>query len=242
MLRYFYLTLLFIATHLGTGMAFTPEPAKEAKKPMVVKYDSLDISKRIFDQPAIDKYRQQEEFQYDESYVGPSLWDRFWRWFWSLFDGTDTSVIGIGLQYLLITLGVAAIVYLILKLAGIDPIKVIRGQSAAAPLPYSEYTENIHEINMDDELERAVNVRNYRLAVRLLYLKSLKQLNDAGLIHWEPNKTNSQYSNELQDFDQRLAFNLLTRQFEYIWYGEFNIDADVFGRVSNLFKDFKVKR
>ena len=138
-------------------------------------------------------------------------------------------------------LGVAAIVFLILKLAGVDPFKAIRSKSASA-LPYSEYTDNIHDINMDDELEKAITVRNYRLAVRLLYLKSLKQLNDAGLIHWEPNKTNTDYSNELQNFEQRLAFNLLTRQFEYIWYGEFSIDADVFGRISDLFKDFKVKR
>lgn len=227
---------------MHTGMAFCAKPEKVAKKPLVVRYDSLDISKRGFDKPAIEKYRQQEEFKYDDAYVGESLWDRFKRWFWSLFDNTDTSVLGIAIQYLLITLGIAAIVFLIMKLAGIDPIKAIRGKSASAALPYSEYSENIHEINMDDELEKAVNVRNYRLAVRLLYLKSLKQLNDAELIQWEINKTNTDYSNELQDFDQRLAFNLLTRQFEFIWYGEFNIDADVFGRISNLFKDFKVER
>lgn len=238
MLRYFYLTILFLAMY--AGMAFCAKPEKEVKKPLVAKYDSLDISKRIFSQPALEKYKQQEEFQYDDSYVGISAWDRFWNWFWSLFDFSNDSVVGKGLQYLLISLGVAAVVFIIMKLAGVD--KVIRGKSASAALPYSEYTENIHEINMDDELEKAINVRNYRLAVRLLYLKSLKQLNDAELIHWEINKTNSDYSNELQDFDQRLAFNLLTRQFEYIWYGEFNIDADVFGRISNLFKDFKVKR
>jgi hypothetical protein len=227
---------------MHTGMALCAEPEKVAKKPLVVRYDSLDISKRSFDQPTIEKYRQQEEFQYDDTYVGESLWDRFKRWFWHLFDTTDKSIVGTAITYLLMALGVVAIVFLIMKLAGVDPIKAIRGKSASAALPYSEYSENIHEINIDDELEKAVNVLNYRLAVRLLYLKSLKKLNDAGLIHWEINKTNSDYSNELQDFDQRLAFNLLTRQFEYIWYGEFNIDADVFGRISNLFKDFKVKR
>ena len=240
MLRYIYLTILFLVMH--TCIAFCAKPQKEAKRPLVVKYDSLDVSKRVFNQPTLEKYKQHEEFQYDDRYVGESAWSRFWRWFWSLFDFKNATIVGKGLQYLLITLGVAGIVFLIMKLAGVDPFKAIRGKSASAALPYSEYTENIHDIDMDDELEKAVNVRNYRLAVRLLYLKSLKQLNDAGLIHWEINKTNSDYSNELQDFDQRLAFNLLTRQFEYIWYGEFNIDADVFGRISNLFNDFKVKR
>lgn len=240
MLRYFYLTVLFIGLH--AGMAFCANPEKEAKKPLIARHDSLDISKRAFNKPALEKYRQREEFQYDDGYVGISAWDRFWKWFWSLFDTKDANIVGTGVKYLLITLGVAAIVFVIMKLAGVDPFKLVRANSASAALPYSEYTENIHDINVDDELEKAISVRNYRLAVRLLYLKSLKQLNDAGLIHWELNKTNSDYSNELQDFDQRLAFNLLTRQFEYIWYGEFNIDADVFGRISNLFKDFKVKR
>ncbi|WP_457129670.1 DUF4129 domain-containing protein [Mucilaginibacter sp. HD30] len=227
---------------MHAGIAFCAKPEKEVKKPLVARYDSLDISKRTFNPPALEKYKQQEAFHYDEGYVGESFWDRFKRWFWSLFDNTDKSIIGTVVTYLLMGLGVAAIAFLIMKLAGVDPFKVIRGKSASAALPYSEFNENIHDINMDDELEKAVNVHNYRLAVRLLYLKSLKQLNDAGLIHWEPNKTNTEYSNELQDFNQRLAFNLLTRQFEYIWYGEFNIDGDVFARISNLFKDFKVKR
>lgn len=240
MLRCFYLTVLFIA--MQAGMAFCAKPEKEAKKPLVAKYDSLDIAKRSLDHSALEKYKQQEEFQYGDAYVVISPWDRFWRWFWSLFDDTDTTIVGAGLKYLLLTMGVAAVVFLVMKLAGVDPFKVIRGKSAPASLPYTEGTENIHEINMDDELEKAANTGNYRLAVRLLYLKCLKQLNDAGLIHWEPNKTNSDYSSELQDRELQLAFNLLTRQFEYIWYGEFNINADVFSHVSHLFKDFKVKR
>ncbi|MFD0750489.1 DUF4129 domain-containing protein [Mucilaginibacter calamicampi] len=240
MLRYLYLIVFFIG--MQAGVAFCAKPVKEVKKPLVAQHDSVDINKRIFNQPALEKYRHQKEFQYDEGYVGESFWDRLERWFWSLFDNTNKSLVARGITYLLMALGVVGIVFLIMKLAGVDPFKVIRGKAASAGLPYSELTENIHEINMDDELEKAINVRNYRLAVRLLYLKSLKQLNDAGLIRWEINKTNSQYSNELRDFDQRLAFNLLTRQFEYIWYGEFNIDADAFGRINNLFTDFKVKR
>ena len=240
MLRYIYLTALFIVVH--TSMAFCATPPKAAKKPLTARYDSLAIDKRAFDSAALEKYHQLEEFKYGDGFVGTSLWERFKRWFWSLFDDTDPTILGIGIQYLLITAGVAAIVFLIIKLAGVDVSKIIRGKSASATLAYSEYTENIHEIDVDDELEKAIGARNYRFAVRLLYLKTLKQLNEAGLIHWEPNKTNNDYRNELQDLDQRLAFNLLTRQFEYIWYGEFNIDADVFNRISSLFTDFKVKR
>ncbi len=239
MLRYFYLCIIFTA--LQTGLAFA-EPVSEAKKPLAAKYDSLAVNARNFDGPALDNYRQLKEFQYTEDYVDLSLWDRLWRWFWSWFDPADSTVFGKGIRYILITLGILALVFLIVKLAGLDPLAIIRRKSTVAPLPYTEFTENIHQIDMDAELDKAVKSGNYRLAVRLLYLKCLKQLNDAGLIHWEANKTNSQYSNELQDIEQRLAFNLLTHQFEYIWYGEFNIDANIFNRVNHLFDNFKVKR
>jgi hypothetical protein len=59
------------------------------------------------------------------------------------------------------------------------------------------------------------------------------------LIQWQIDKTNSAYIYELKDVNQQKAFRLLTRQFEYVWYGNFAIDKDAFGSISNLFQDFK---
>jgi hypothetical protein len=107
-----------------------------------------------------------------------------------------------------------------------------------ANLPYSESLENIHDINFDGEIEKAVTQHNYRLAVRLLYLRCLKQLSDAELIKWQIDKTNSAYINELSNQEQRKVFKTLTLQFEYVWYGEFAIDAPVFKNINTLFQDF----
>ncbi len=107
-------------------------------------------------------------------------------------------------------------------------LNIFRRKSLSANLPYSESLENIHEIDFDAEIEKAVSQHNYRLAVRMLYLKCLKQLSDATLIKWQPEKTNSAYINELNDVVKRTAFKLLTRQFEYVWYGEFAIDGSTF--------------
>ena len=108
-------------------------------------------------------------------------------------------------------------------------------------MPYDESVENIYAIDFNAEIDKAVTQQNYRLAVRLLYLRSLRQLADAGLIHWDVNKTNTIYINELANAEQRLAFKLLTRQFEYVWYGEFIIDAQIFTKITALFNNFKVK-
>jgi hypothetical protein len=133
----------------------------------------------------------------------------------------------------------AALVFLALKLAGIDLLHVFRRKSTGASFPYQESLENIHEINFDDELEKAIAQQNYRLGVRLLYLKCLKQLSDADLIKWQIDKTNNAYINELTNPNQRQVFKTLTLQFEYIWYGEFAIDAPVFKNINTLFMDFK---
>ena len=218
-------------------------PAKQVKSKLVVKNDSTTVTVRQFDKAALKNYSKQPEFRYDDTYVGESIWDRFWRWFWHLFKikGINASGFSTIVTYSFIALGVAALVFLIFKLAGVDLFNAIKGKSLATPLPYDESVENIYAIDFEFEVEKAIEQQNYRLAVRLLYLRALKQLSDASLIHWELTKTNSIYINELTDTDQRLAFKLLTRQFEYVWYGEMTIDAQVFKKISLLFTNFKIK-
>ena len=113
------------------------------------------------------------------------------------------------------------------------------GEGQKASVPYTESLENIHEINFDDEIEKAISLRNYRVAVRLLYLKCLKQLSDKNLIQWQLDKTNAAYLYELTDPVQKQTFGLLTRQFEYVWYGNFHIDSEAFGDINLLFQNFK---
>ena len=156
--------------------------------------------------------------------------------------GTIANIFSTVLGYLFVGFGVAALVFLIMKLIGIDAFNVIRRKPKSTPLPYDESAENIYAIDFDAEIEKAISQQNYRLAVRLLYLRSLRQLSDAGLINWDVTKTNSIYVDELSNAEQRVAFKLLTRQFEYVWYGEFMIDAPVFKKISALFNDFKTMR
>ncbi len=216
---------------------------KQSKVKQVLYYDTEKVAVRTFDKAALKNYSNQKEFQYGDTYVGESLWTRFWRWFWGLFDPQDTrtaaGIFGVILKYLFIGLGVAAILFIIFRLIGVDASNIIR-RKPQSPLTYSESLENIYAIDFDAEIEKATSKQNYRLAVRLLYLRLLKQLSDVGLINWDITKTNSIYIDELSNAEQRISFKLLTRQFEYIWYGERSIDAEVFKKVNSLFSDFKI--
>jgi hypothetical protein len=224
-----------------------PHPHQKA----VLKSDSSTVVVRNLDSAALKSFSKQSEFKYDEEESGPSLWARFWRGFWywlrHLFSGIDGAKAGglLGLfltilEYLLIGTAFAAFIFFIIKMIGIDMANIFRRKASPVILPYTETLENIHEIDFDAQIEKAVSLHNYRLAVRLLYLKCLKQLSDASLIQWQPEKSNSTYINELNNIEQRMIFKLLTRQFEYVWYGEFTIDGTIFKNINSSFQKFKI--
>ncbi len=226
-------------------------------KPKVLQTDSLaSVTIRHIDSAALHTYKKQPEFQYNEDKIAPSWWDRFWDWVSEKWDhfikwldhllSTKDKKTGqinhfwpIFFKYLFIVLGAAALVFLIFKLIGVDIQNIFRRKPASGAIPYSEFFEDINAISFEQEIENAVAKQNYRFAVRLLYLRSLKQLSDAGLIDWKIDKTNNTYINELRNEDQRTAFKILTLQFEYVWYGEFFIDAPVYSDIDSSFKDFK---
>lgn len=224
----------------------TAGPKPKAKPVAVLHSDSSRLAVRQFNKAYLDSCRQQAEFKYNTETTEPSIWTRFWRWFWHLFDNIEPQkgnlflgYLVIFLKYLFLLLGAAALIFLILRLAGVDILAIIKRKPATVDVPYAETLENIHEINFDTDIEQAIAQHNFRLAVRLLYLKSLKQLSDAGLINWQIDKTNSTYIDELKNPNQREAFTILTRQFEYVWYGEFAINGQVFQNISTLFNHFK---
>lgn len=241
-----FCTILFVlCVYVSNGTVLTV-PAKH--RPLALKTDSTTVSVRHLDSAAINAYRKMPEFKYiDDVQTTPSWWTHFWHWFWGLFEPInfgkhDVSPIlkflAYFFKYLFLAAGLVAVVFLVFKLAGIDMLHIFRRRPMQTNLPYSESLENIHDINFDDEIEKAIAQHNYRLAVRMLYLRCLKQLSDADLIKWQIDKTNSTYITELSNDEQRRVFKTLTQQFEYVWYGEFAIDAPVFKNINTLFQDF----
>ncbi|MBC7887805.1 MAG: hypothetical protein H7Z13_07935 [Ferruginibacter sp.] len=87
-------------------------------------------------------------------------------------------------------------------------------------------------------IAQAVIENNYRMAVRYHYLQSLQKLVAKGAIQFAAYKTNFQYLAELSGKTYKNAFAALTFNYEYVWYGEFEIDGDLFNAIQNKFKQF----
>ena len=217
--------------------------------PAKIRADSSKIQVRKIDNQAIDKFRHDKDFDYREGKnYDMSAWTRFWAWvsyiifwIWEKIKSAFASIPGSGifLKYLLLVGAIGFLVFIVLKSLGIDISNLWRREPEKIQVPYNESLEDIHGIRFDDEIYKAIAHYNYRLAVRLLYLKCLKQLSDGQLIHWQIDKTNSAYLFELTDAVQKQTFGVLTREFEYIWYGTFSIDQQAFSTLQQLFQDFK---
>ena len=89
-------------------------------------------------------------------------------------------------------------------------------------------------------IQQAVMVGDYRTAVRYNFLKTLQQLRDKGQISYEPDKTNSHYVYELP-VNRRNDFSKLIFQYEYVWYGHFELNKDQYEQVQAGFYSFQQK-
>ncbi|MGM9476781.1 DUF4129 domain-containing protein [Pedobacter sp. GSP4] len=227
--------LMFFLPALSYAQAAKPKPNAAA----VIRIDSnSQVTPAKFDKEAISDYKDQKEFQYDE--IGEqqlSLWDRFWMAFWrmigSLFEGAATNPVS---RYIFIGLGVGVVIFILIKAIGAE--NIFSKKSKETILPYDVITENIHEIDYEQELQRLIAERKFRLAVRLLYLRALKKLSDAELIQWQPEKTNYNYLMEISKPELKNDFGKLTLQFDYIWYGDFPIDETKFEPINQSFNQF----
>jgi hypothetical protein len=86
-------------------------------------------------------------------------------------------------------------------------------------------------------LHEALRIPDYRLAVRIHYLNCLQELHEKGKIRFEIEKTNWDYIHELSNGHKK-EFIVLTKYFEYIWYGEFSLDEARYLELKQRFKQF----
>jgi len=97
---------------------------------------------------------------------------------------------------------------------------------------------DIQQVDFEEKINAAVRDKNYRDAVRYMYLKALKLADEKGLIHFQVNATNQEYVQQLQHHPQGKHFRMLTRAYEYAWYGGFEVSAAQFERLREDFDIF----
>lgn len=106
---------------------------------------------------------------------------------------------------------------------------------------YEFETNDIFAINYQKEIDKAISTGDYRLAVRLMFLRLLKNLSERNIIQYKQDNTNFDYLLQLQSTGMYPDFFRITRNYEYSWYGQFEIDKDKFDMIKKDFDHFDRK-
>jgi Domain of unknown function (DUF4129) len=206
-----------------------------------VQFDSSSIEIRHFTYGQIKTYREQKEFDYREQKPkSQSLWDRFWAWFWEQFYRlSQKKSIQRSVEIFVWIVSISLILFAIYRLTGMEKRFFLQGKGRDKPLSFLEIQEDIHSIDFNSAIEEAIEKQQYRVAIRLMYLQSLKELSDKCIIDIKPNKTNFDYAAELKATPYSQGFENITLVYEYAWYGEFPVNREMFNRLRGIFSEYE---
>lgn len=99
---------------------------------------------------------------------------------------------------------------------------------------YTVHEDTIYGVDFDAAIAAALARKDYKEAVRLLYLQTLKLLSDRELIDWQLFKTPTQYIYEVKPEGRRDVFRRLTNGFLRVRYGNFDASEELFNEMKGL--------
>lgn len=142
------------------------------------------------------------------------------------------------LKVVVVTLVILALVFLLWKIFGnkkfLRNSKIKNGEFSFL----DEAEENLEESDLERFLREALEKKQYKIAVRIYYLMSIKELMLQNFIVWKKNKTNFEYLTEMRERQEFEHFHSLTRAFEIVWYGDVEIEEKEFAVLSPSFSNF----
>ncbi|MCU4154827.1 hypothetical protein J1N10_02495 [Carboxylicivirga sp. A043] len=203
--------------------------------------EAWDNSKVDYRTPSADTiayYRALPEYQYDLAKEPESVFSKILRWLASYLTVSEGGASALG--WFLIIAAVIALLFLIIKLAGI-PIKglfVFSRSTKVSQLNFGQQNTDIEEQNLDNMLKVFINNKAYREATRVLFLQALRSMHRKGFIQWNAFKTDRQYYFELKEEHLKTSFLDIIRNYEFMWYGKFEITETEFTRLKEGFNQF----
>jgi hypothetical protein len=102
----------------------------------------------------------------------------------------------------------------------------------------SERRAGIGEEGFDDRIQEALRAKDYRMGTRYLFLKTLHMLDQRRLIRYQAKATNREYVLQMSTHRAAARFRFLADAYDHVWYGDFLLSEQQFGRLLGYFEDF----
>ena len=189
--------------------------------------DSLQLDTEL-----LTALQSDSQYAYDRELIGGSESLLEWlqrvvkEWFSEYFGMIlDDDVV----TYILIGTGIVVLLFLALLYWRLRPKLFVRGGNEEG-ITYDVQEDTIYGVNLDAEIAKALRAKDYRQAVRFVYLQTLLYLQNASLIDWQASKTPVQYMRQMNHPD----FTLMSQHFMRVRYGNFEASKELFEEMQTL--------
>lgn len=214
-----------------------------AQDSLSVQIDSSRVDARSFSEELTEKYKG-EAFDYESSVEGESQNFIARALYWIIqkiseifgveIDPTTYKVV----EFILYGVLIIFALYMIVRLLVGKKAAAFFSKDSRKLAPLNIQEEHIEQIDLDEFIRNALAQNNYRLAIRFMFLKALKELSFRNLIAWHFDKTNLDYYHEIEHPGLKENFKELSYLYDYVWYGEFDLDAPGFANAQHNFERF----
>jgi len=210
--------LYFLLITLSLPLSTKVQDSTSTLESQELIYD-VDSTKEIkkFSLDKIEEFRSDTDFNYTEYQETDNMWTQFKNWanqLWSKFIHWLFGVEKVtGFWAVLLRLLPYLIIISVLFLLGwlfmkVNPRDMLFEKQEAPQIMLSEDEDIIQNQDIQELIE---------------------------LIDWESQKTNTDYIKEIRDDTIKSKFQNITRLYDFIWYGSFEVDEKSFQKAQQKF-------
>lgn len=244
------LRLIFLLVFLiNIPFASAQKENQESAKKQVIKIDeNKNLQPVKLNPQQFENFKKDKDFDYSRQYNPENWWEAFKDWlrhlwvsFWEKIFGEIqpgswiVSFMQI-MKYVLIAVVLGFIAWLFIRL---NPGKSMVKPSRLPEVLLSEEEKVMNSQNISKLIEQAQTEQNYRLAIRYYYLWILKLLRDHNLIDYQYQKTNREYQQEISQSSLASQFGVITRLYDFIWYGDFKLNNRQYESAKKEFEEIQ---
>ncbi|MEX0719018.1 MAG: DUF4129 domain-containing protein [Balneolaceae bacterium] len=206
-----------------------------------IPHDSSEVTPRTADQQTLKEITDEQVFAYNETAQNPeTLWSRIQRWlFQTIISILDNKWASFFIKFAFFATFGIVLVALINQLLGGNLQSAFSTRQKTNNISLKTGETNFTKTDLDKLLGEALAENRFSDAVRILYLQTLQELNNLGLISLKPDKTNHDYLRELDQHATAPFFFRLTLFYEYVEYGNFKIEKSGFEQMKEIHEQFK---
>lgn len=209
-----------------------------------LKIDTSQISPRSFNN--LKENYNDANFIYERTIEKSGWWTRFKQWlsdkFQNLFNikdkGQASKIVDLSIKIGGVILFILVIYFIFKAIINKEGNWVFGKSSKKNIIPVIDIETNIEGTDFKNLISQAEKNSNYRLAIRYYYLWLLKKLTLAEIINYDVEKTNNDYKNEIEIKSIKEEFEYTSYLYNYIWYGEFDVNDEQFSKARHAFVKF----